>query len=703
MENSKENLPVNQFYKGRENFCILGLTGLEGSGSSELLKIISNKDFFNNNTRKIEDLSKVIIDKTDNEELFHDNKNNHSEIGKLIFQRKYTICYNYISKNYKPFDIIEYNKVVWLYTVLFLSTLEDVKTLDDFYNKIMEILRDKFKGSQTLKFDDEYKNRKQINICSNLFDENEFKPLYKLLSEINTKDFLYFRGDDASNLSKIFFNPESEFNIFYKYITEKIIALDYYYFVYFNNRLSTTIRTFGDPTIKSSQIKEEKDCDKIFSIVTLINVLIKGKRYKKNDEIKKNKECRIVIDKINNSLEATFLKERYNAFYLVSISSDNRKNNLKKEIKDIFSRIKECDINEKYLELLTDTIIKENNIESDNSGFSNGFFSHPNISQCVSDSEIHISNNYCNSKDEKPNLFHTLEEQWMKYASLIQHPGLITPSSEERCMIVAYTAKLNSGCLSRKVGAVITNKDHSIRSIGWNDVPYGQIPCSLRDINDIINNKNELLYSDFEKSKKSYYDSEKSFKDKVKEDFGNLNSKIDLNNGLSIPYCFKTLDNKYSGEKNQVYTRSLHAEENTMLQMVKYGGESLTNGVIYVTASPCELCSKKLYQIGIRKIVYIDDYPGISKDQIINSGFKRPKLKKFQGAYGSSYFKLYHPFIPLKDELSIRMGGYNELTTVDHLFEKIMKEFNLGDAKATYTSDEVQKILETLKNKYDEK
>lgn len=35
--------------------------------------------------------------------------------------------------------------------------------------------------------------------------------------------------------------------------------------------------------------------------------------------------------------------------------------------------------------------------------------------------------------------FYSMTEQWMKFASLILHPGLITPSSEERCMVVAYT------------------------------------------------------------------------------------------------------------------------------------------------------------------------------------------------------------------------------------------------------------------------
>lgn len=73
-----------------------------------------------------------------------------------------------------------------------------------------------------------------------------------------------------------------------------------------------------------------------------------------------------------------------------------------------------------------------------------------------------------------------------------------------------------------------------------------------------------------------------------------------------------------------------------------------------VTASPCELCSKKLYQLGVRKIVYIDPYPGIAREQIIACGFRRPNLQLFKGAYGSTYYKLYQPFISYKDEQAIR-------------------------------------------------
>ena len=171
-----------------------------------------------------------------------------------------------------------------------------------------------------------------------------------------------------------------------------------------------------------------------------------------------------------------------------------------------------------------------------------------------------------------------------------------------------------------------------------------------------------------------------------------------MSEGLPFSYCFKTLENRYSGEKNQVYTRSLHAEENAMLQMIKYGGEPLMNGIIYVTASPCELCSKKLYQIGVRKIVYIDPYPGYSKELIIGCGYRRPALEPFQGAYGCTYFKLYQPFMSYKDEIEIRTNKKShQLHSDNELFKELMDLIGMK-TKATYTSKEFDEFKEKIKN-----
>lgn len=122
--------------------------------------------------------------------------------------------------------------------------------------------------------------------------------------------------------------------------------------------------------------------------------------------------------------------------------------------------------------------------------------------------------------------------------------------------------------------------------------------------------------------------------------------------GRNISYCFKSEHNKNTGKDNQVHTRSLHAEENAFLQISKYGGRGIEGGNLFTTASPCELCAKKAYQLGIENIYYIDPYPGIAMKHILMGGVKDPKLTLFSGAIGRAFHRLYTPIVAYKDELN---------------------------------------------------
>lgn len=369
--------------------------------------------------------------------------------------------------------------------------------------------------------------------------------------------------------------------------------------------------------------------------------------------------------------------------------------------------------------------------------FKKGGFASPDIENCIQKSDYHIfieKKKYCvveeddivpdsskaaitvekslkvnlrmkdrigkspeNNKNNKKNEFtyHSLNLQLLKLICLIKQPGIVTPAARERIMQIAFNAKLNSGCISRQVGAVVTDQFYSVKGIGWNEVPEGQTPCSLRDINhykDSLAGEN-AIYTDFEK--KGKYDDKESFIAKMKSSINAVPKDYkNQENGRNCPYCFKTFHNAFEGKDNQVHTRSLHAEENAMLQITKYGGQGLKGGNLFTTASPCELCSKKAYQLGINNIFYIDPYPGISKQQVLKGGNRtqnNPNLYMYQGAIGRGFNKLYEPMMSLKDETIIRTGikpvesDRVKLKTIKKILEK-----ELEDDKETI------KILDSL-------
>jgi len=242
------------------------------------------------------------------------------------------------------------------------------------------------------------------------------------------------------------------------------------------------------------------------------------------------------------------------------------------------------------------------------------------------------------------------------------------------------------------VGAAITDENYSIKAIGWNNTPSGQVPCALRNAEDLLNKKNDIeAFTNFEKTKGDLWQAlDINFRSQILENQKNLK-------GRNVCFCFKDLKNSCSDGKNQVHTRSLHAEENAFLQIAKYGGNGIENGKLFTTASPCELCAKKAYQLGIKVIYYIDPYPGISDDHILSTGTNPIKPRLFNGAIGNAYHWLYDPIMPYKDELTLLLGNkFDDYATQQR---KEAKRYKEDAEKLREESEQKSHEIEQLKQK----
>jgi deoxycytidylate deaminase len=617
--NSLENL-----FELREKYCIIGLTGRTSSGVSAFAdKLTGNFDSLN--------LTSI--------SQFGFTHNNG---------RKYNICYNFLENHWKPFKVIRYKDVL---TLLVLSQPFDdlIEFLSSWifeypdYNFIngKRIIRESFKSNskelneiKKLKFEFESLSRK-LKIHWNDFENRE--------SLVNI--WLIFISEDFQRFSQLF-NAALRIECLAKRI--KILQT-----------ISNSYRRCGMPYCNSTS----NDSENVFEIAAIINYLIKGSRW-----INPNSTTRIVIDSLRNPLEVMYFKERYSTFYMLSINTDEteRNNNLGKKFN---SNV--CDL------------IKE--IDKDEYENKRGEFYNQDVMNCIQKSDVHINSNNLSVTDfivDQNNIFNPTNAQILKFISLIMHPGLITPSPQERCMQIAFTAKYNSGCLSRQVGAVVSDSSYSIKSMGWNNTAEYQVPCILRCADDLLAKKDLDAFSDYEKS------------DSFTIPLNWFQTRIDKANmkGHNCAFCFKDLQNYIEKEKNQVHTRSLHAEENAFLQIAKYGGGSIVNGILFTTASPCELCSKKAYQLGITAIYYIDPYPGIAEKQVLKGGTKNPTLILFVGAIGRAYHKLYEPIMAYKDEMLILSGlkipNYKkDLEKENRKLKQDIKELRSQLAKSSTTNE----------------
>jgi len=632
-------MSTKEIYNLRDSFSIIGLTGRTGSGCTLFSDIISEEIKFekNNMIRRPEDI-KYIVDPA----LIDNN---------TIFKRKYSICYNFFRQNNKPYKKISYLSVLIFYSIHYAINSNIVTTKLELIDYLQELINNNFIKSIHTK-DNEYI---EVKIFKEelAFLSSDYEELLDLFKKVKPNIKSIKDTSDFDNLNKCFFGLlfEEFANNLFRLFARK----DYYLGAFFVHRLGNKIRATGDPTTDGLKLRENASADYIYSVVYVINKLIKSWKEKNG-----NTNCHICIDSLRNSLEIMFLKERYSAFYMIAIHNDDRyKDRIRVRIENAFNEDTSI-TNPNEIAIITSKVINLDEMEQDIEAFKLGRFFAPDVENCIQKSDIHINNPGKNldefNERNRRSTFYTMTEQWIKIKSLILHPGLITPSHEERCMQIAFNSKFNSGCISRQVGAIITDENNSIRSVGWNDVPKGSIPCNIRNLEDIINpigiDPLDKSYSPFETdtNENSYQDGG-NFSVNTKERL-----KLDLvalkKFGLNHSFCFKSLHNKYEGKDNQVHTRSLHAEENAMLQISKFGGQPLKNGTLYTTASPCELCAKKAYQLGLN-IVFIDPYPGISMKHILTNGYNQPSTKMFTGIIGRAYNKLFEPLLSYKDELAL--------------------------------------------------
>lgn len=572
--NTKEY--VNTIYDERSKFIIIGLTGRTGSGCSEAAKILETENFCDLHLR---------VPK---------NQDYHTKDD-----RKYRIVYDYAKKNWEPFFVLKMSDIIFSFVLqyefdelnmIFRNFIEHwddnfLNGFDENFKESYALAHDELKSllnaEKTLKRENSEQLRKEFELIARVTClHNSFKEkIRKYSCEV---------GDESSRANV------------YSYLWQN---------------MANFIRRNGDiKDINSNSVN-------VFCLARRANDFIKAIR-KYNNSNRKN--TLICIDAFRNAYEAQYFQDRYAAFYLVSINTEEseRRRRLGNLTDEQIENLDEIESPKKF----------KNSLDK---------FTNQNIAACLELSDIHLYNPRSFTKE---NFY--LAKQLIKYIVLMKHPGIVTPTHIERCMQIACNAKLNSGCLSRQVGACITDENYSVKAIGWNDVPEGQIPCNLRDINDLVKNKDCDTFSTYEIE-------DGKFNEQVSEIYSKIN--FDILNGRCYQYCFKDVFNSIDNKKNQVHTRALHAEENVFLQISKYGGIGIKSGNLFTTASPCELCSKKAYQLGIKNIYYIDPYPGISVKHILsfkNTHGDMPEMHLFIGAVGKAYTILYSQKLAIKDELN---------------------------------------------------
>lgn len=138
-------------------------------------------------------------------------------------------------------------------------------------------------------------------------------------------------------------------------------------------------------------------------------------------------------------------------------------------------------------------------------------------------------------------------------------------------MNYARNISKKANCIKGQVGAIIVKRNKIIAE-GVNSVPNGIKPCTEESC---------------------------------------LRKKLKLKSGEHQELCFV-----------------VHAEQNALLDALEKK-KNIKNSTLYVTKQPCIICTKMLINAGIKKILYLEDYPDKYSKKLLNEA--KIEISKYKG------------------------------------------------------------------------
>ncbi|WP_400769396.1 anti-phage dCTP deaminase [Methylosinus sporium] len=231
-----------------------------------------------------------------------------------------------------------------------------------------------------------------------------------------------------------------------------------------------------------------------------------------------------------------------------------------------------------------------------------------------------------------------------RFLQLILGTKVITPTPGETAMYAAASAAANSACLSRQVGAAITDQNGTVISVGWNDVPkFGGNLYMTDPVNDPHSDRDKRCWN---------LKGGACFNDHEKENITELlvNELIESSLiGSDNKESAKLKISKNSKIKNLIeFSRSVHAEMHAIISAGQLSKAHLSGLKLYVTTYPCHNCARHIIAAGITEVYYIEPYrkslaTRLHDDSITEeeSDTSKVRILPYEGVAPSRYLKLF--------------------------------------------------------------
>lgn len=249
------------------------------------------------------------------------------------------------------------------------------------------------------------------------------------------------------------------------------------------------------------------------------------------------------------------------------------------------------------------------------------------------------------------------------------------PRSDERGMYHAHAASMRSSCLSRQVGASIMSSNGGLVSVGTNEVPKfggGSYDKSTENDDRCFRARGQCS-----NTVEQEVIIAQIFKQLKQDELLSSVATIDEFGNALKPTRVKALIE---------FSRSVHAEMDALLGLVRSGTRLPDESVLFSTTYPCHYCARHIVASGIKKVVYLEPYAksmaiSLHDDSIADNKSEKESVSKvrfvpYQGVSPSLYKAVYMKTGDLKDNKTGKMLPEQEMRrNTTAIWTKTYEEF----------------------------
>lgn len=241
-----------------------------------------------------------------------------------------------------------------------------------------------------------------------------------------------------------------------------------------------------------------------------------------------------------------------------------------------------------------------------------------------------------NSDTERP-----MTEKLERFLDIVFGTEVKTPTPAETAMYMAASAAGNSGCLSRQVGAALTDSHGEILAVGWNDVPKAKGGVYQMDGGDLSGKNDERCLH------RGGYCSNDKEKDLLAERIAMSLVQEGVIPRDKFDSAVKAV--RSSKIKSLIeFSRSVHAEMHALILGSQLAGERVRGGKLYCTTYPCHSCARHIILAGIKDVYYIEPYrkslaTKLHDDAIteVETDDNKVRILPFDGVAPERYLELF--------------------------------------------------------------